>query len=224
MFSIVACFSVVAEYMNNPHLKTELAKATKELKSQYDKEYSLYDEYVRRAADSLEKESKNQVRGVVKGPKWRADSTRVEMYQEKIITLNNGFLKSKGIIEDSVKASDQIKNQTFVSVVDLIQKMGYNPNKNKTYAIYVILVAVLFTLILELGIWFVFEYLGSIYYRNIRAKIDTHEEISEQIEKTKRNIIKEDLNVFEEVEEIGRKAHKASNGLSNFNDVTETNQ
>jgi ABC-type multidrug transport system fused ATPase/permease subunit len=222
LFSIMACFSKVAEYMNNPHLQTELQKATADLQSQYNNEFNFLDKYVRNAADSLERESKNQRRGVVKGPKWNADSSRVAMYQFQLKDLNNDFFHRKKIIEDSVKLTDDVKNQTFVSVVDLIQKLGFDPNKNKAYALYVLSIAVLFTLILEIGMWFVFEYLGILYYRRISSKLSTHEEISEEIEKVKRKGLKDDLSTYEDFEEIGRSADKATNGLSIFNDSLQS--
>lgn len=124
----------------------------------------------------------------------------------------------------SVQNDARSKNATLVSFYNTLIMAGFEFKFNKFYAMCVILLTILVTLILEFIIWSVFGILGAIYEDVLNYKIGSFVEMQKTLENAKINNFNDDaksINIINKVKnsvnENISKAKSLVNAVENDN-------
>jgi hypothetical protein len=206
IFSIIASFSKVSEYMNEPNFSSVWSERKNELDSLYKVRYNSEDRRLSIAVqvfqDTMYLESRRFKNGQWRGPRFYNDSLNwAQAKHERAVRLDSiqqAYDSLLGTERANIHSSPEAKNQMLLGIHTTFKNAGISSQEgfNKFYAWFVLVISLLLSIGLELIIWGCFGVVSRIFKDPVIARIDTFNESSKTIENVKREKTKEDAKTF----------------------------
>ncbi len=231
VFSIVASFSKISEYMDAPNYATVWANRKMELDSAYNARHaaaeSLLSANVKKFEDTMYLESRRFVGGEWHGPRFRNDSlnwaaAKTEM-NFRLDSMQKAYDQMLATEREQVRTSPESKNQMLLGIFNTFNNAGISSENGFKgfYAWFVLIISLLVSIGLELIIWGCFAVVTRVLRDPLNERFDTYTESAKTIESIKREKAKEDAKTFSFRERISNLFKRKTSPAEALNEAVE---
>lgn len=233
IFSIIASFSKISEFMDTPNYSAVWAERKSEMdsvfKARYAAEETILSANVKKFEDTMYLESRRFKNGQWHGPRFLNDSLNwVQAKSEKLHRLDSIQTAYDLALEEErtkVRQAPESKNQMLIGIHTTFKNAGISSDNgfNRFYAWFVLIISLLVSLGLELIVWGSFAVVSRIFKEPLVARIDTFTESTKTIESAKREKAKEDAKTFSLKERISNFIKRKTTPAEALTKVVEEN-
>lgn len=231
IFSIIASFSKVSEYMDSPNYTKVWAERKSEMDSTYKARYaaeeSALNANVKLFQDTMYLESRRFKKGQWHGPRFLNDSSNwVQAKNERVLRLDSIQKAYDDLVakeRTSIRQAPESKNQMLLGIHTTFKNSGISSENgfSRFYAWFVLVISLLVSVGLELIIWGCFAVVSRLFKEPLVARIDTFNESAKTIESVKREKAKEDAKTFSIKERISNLFKRKTSTVEALNEAME---
>lgn len=231
IFSIIASFSKVSEYMDAPNYSAVWAERKGDMdssfKARYEAEELVLSANIKKFEDTMYLESRRFMKGNWHGPRFVNDSLNWVLAKSerghRLDSLQIAYDKTVADERNKVRQAPESKNQMLLGIHTTFKNAGISSEDGfkSFYAWFVLFISLLVSLGLELIIWGCFAVVSRIFKDAFVARIDTFNESAKTIENVKREKAKEDAKTFSFKERISNLFKRKTTPVEALNEAVE---
>lgn len=231
IFSIIASFSKISEYMDAPNYAAVWSERKNEMDSAFSARYaaeeSVLSANVQKFEDTMYLESRRFKNGQWRGPRFLNDSLNwVQAKSAKLYRLDSIQTTYDNSVEQErtkIRQAPESKNQMLLGIHTTFKNAGFSSENgfSRFYAWFVLIISLLVSVGLELIVWGCFAVVSRIFKEPLIARIDTFTESAKTIENVKQEKAKEDAKTFSFKEKISNLFKRKTSTVEALNDAVE---
>lgn len=231
IFSIIASFSKISEYMDAPNYSAVWSERKSEMdsafKARYEAEETALSANIKKFEDTMYIESRRFIKGQWHGPRFLNDSLNwVQAKSERLHRLDSIQTAFDNSLEEErtkVRQAPESKNQMLLGIHTTFKNAGISSENgfSRFYAWFVLVISLLVSVGLELIIWGCFAVVSRIFKDPLIARIDTFNESAKTIESVKQEKAKEDAKTFSFKERIANVFKRKASPVEALNEAVE---